>query len=109
MNWSVEFIDEAKKDIKHLDHSAQIQVLKGIKKVAQNPVSVYEGGYGKPLGYKSGTNLTSLLKIKFRDLGIRVVYKVEYSDTIMKIIVVSARTDDQVYKEAEKRRQKHKL
>ncbi len=109
MTWNIEFIDEARKDMKHLDHSAQIQVLKGIRKVSQNPVSVYEGGYGRPLGHKGDTNLTSFLKIKFRDLGIRVVYKVEYSDTVMSIIVVSARTDDEVYKEAEKRRQKHDL
>ncbi len=109
MTWHVEFLDEAKKDMKRLNHSAQVQVLKGITKVAQNPVSIYEGGYGKPLGHKGGTNLTNLLKIKFRDLGIRVVYKVEYTDTIMKIIIVSARTDDQVYKEAEKRRQKYDL
>lgn len=109
MTWNVEFIDEAKKDMEHLDYGVQIQVLKGIKKVSQNPISVYEGGYGKPLGHKSGINLTNLFKIKFRNLGIRVVYKVEYSDTVMKIIVVSARTDNQAYKEAEKRRQKHDL
>ena len=109
MTWNIEFIEEALRDLKRLDHSVQSQVLKGISKVAQNPVSVYEGGYGKPLGHKGETNLTSLLKIKFRDLGIRVVYKVEYTDTIMKIIIVSARTDDQVYKEAQKRRQKHGL
>ena len=109
MSWNVVFLDEAKKDLKNLEHSAQIQVLKGIKKVAGNPVSVYEGGYGKPLGYKGGINLTSLLKIKFRDLGIRVVYKAEYSDTIMRIIIVSARADDQVYKAAEKRRKKYEL
>lgn len=35
------------------------------------------------------------MKIKFRDLGIRVVYKVERVDGVMKIIVVSARTDEQ--------------
>ena len=107
--WSVEFLDEAKKDLKRLDHSVQIQVLKGIKKVSENPVSVYDGGYGKPLGNKSGTNLTNLLKIKFRDLGIRVVYKIEITGTIMKIIVVAARSDEQVYKEAAKRRTKHDL
>lgn len=49
------------------------------------------------------------MKIKFRDLGIRVVYKVERIDEIMKIIVVSARTDEQVYKEAAKRRAKYDL
>ena len=75
MTWNIEFLEEAAKDIKRLDHSVRIQVLKGIQKVSRNPLPVQEGGYGKPLGSKSGTNLTNLLKIKFRDLGIRVVYK----------------------------------
>ena len=109
MNWNVEFLDAAVKDLKKLDHSVQIQVVKGIKKVAQNPISIYEGGYGKPLGNKAGVNLTNLFKIKFRDLGIRVVYKLERTDTTMKIIVISARSDAQVYKEASKRRTKYKL
>lgn len=68
-----------------------------------------EGGYGKPLGNKSGTNLTNFMKIKFRDLGIRVVYKVERVGKVMKIIVVSARTDEQVYNEAAKRRDRYDL
>ena len=109
MTWSIEFLEEAEKDMKKLDHSAQIQVLKGISKVSQNPLPAEEGGYGKPLGNKSGTNLTNFLKIKFRDLGIRVVYKVERVNGIMKIIVVSARIDEQVYREASKRRDKHDL
>lgn len=109
MTWSIEFLDEAEKDMKKLDHSAQIQVLKGIRKVSRNPLSIEEGGYGKPLGNKSGTNLTNLMKIKLKDLGIRVVYKVERVDGVMKIIVISARTDEQVYREAVKRRDKHNL
>lgn len=103
MIWEIEFLEEAEKDMKKLDHSAQIQVLKGIRKVSQNPLSARKGGYGKPMGNKSGTNLTNLMKIKFRDLGIRVVYKVEQVDEVMKIIVVSARTDEQVYNEAAKK------
>lgn len=109
MTWCIEFLEEAEKDMKKLGHSVQVQVLKGIRKVSQNPLPTDEGGYGKPLGNKRGTNLTNLMKIKFRDLGIRVVYKVERVDGIMKIIVVSARTDEQVYKEAAKRREKHDL
>mgnify|MGYP002090026697 CR=1 FL=1 len=49
------------------------------------------------------------MKIKFKDLGIRVVYKVERVSDIMKVIVISARTDEQVYKEALKRKDKHRL
>lgn len=109
MKWSIEFLEEAEKDMKKLDHSAQIQVLKGIIKVSKNPLPPEEGGYGKSLGNKSGTNLTNLMKIKFRKLGIRVVYKIERVDGVMKIIVISARADEQVYKEAAKRREKHDL
>lgn len=109
MTWCVEFLKEAEKDMKKLDHSMQIQVLKGIKKVSQNPLPVDEGGYGKPLGNKSGTKLTNLMKIKFRNIGIRVVYKIERIDEIMKIVVVSAHTDDQVYKEAANRREKYDI
>mgnify|MGYP002626068671 FL=1 len=109
MKWHIVFLDEAKKDLQKLDHSVQLQVLKGIRKVSQNPLPTYEGGYGKPLGNKGGTNLTNLLKIKIRDVGIRVVYKVEYSDTLMRIIVISARANEQVYKEAAMRRSKHNL
>lgn len=109
MIWSIEFLEEAEKDLKKLDHSVQIQVVKGIQKVSRNPLPVQEGGYGKPLGNKTGVNLTNLLKIKFRDLGIRVVYKAIQVDNVMKIVVVSARTDEQVYKDAGKRREKYKL
>ena len=109
MMWEIEFLEEAEKDMKKLDHSAQVQVLKGIRKVSQNPLPVEEGGYGQPLGNKIGINLTNLMKIKFRDIGIRVVYKIERIDGIMKIIVISARTDEQVYKEAAKRREKYDL
>ncbi|MEE1443761.1 MAG: type II toxin-antitoxin system RelE/ParE family toxin [Blautia sp.] len=109
MTWSVEFLEEAKKDMKKLERSASLQVLKGIQKVSRNPLPVQEGGYGKPLGNKNGANLTNLLKIKFRDLGIRVVYKVERVEDVMKIIVVSARTDEQVYREAARRKEKYEL
>ncbi|WMJ85857.1 type II toxin-antitoxin system RelE family toxin [Anaerocolumna sp. MB42-C2] len=94
---------------KKLDGSVRIQVLKGIKKVSQNPLPFSQGGYGKPLGNKGGTNLTNLYKIKFKDLGIRIVYKIEIVNSVMKIIVISARTDEQVYKEAQTRRGNHHL
>ena len=70
-------LQKQQKDMKKLDHSAQIQVLKGITKVSGNPLPAEEGVYGKPLGNKSGSNLTNFMKIKFGDLGIRVVYRIE--------------------------------
>lgn len=109
MNYQINFIPEALTDMKKLDHSVRPQVVKGIQKVSQNPVSIYQGGYGKPLGNKDGTNLAGLFKIKFRSIGIRVVYSVEEKEGVMTIIVVSVRADNQVYQEASKRQSKHDL
>lgn len=49
------------------------------------------------------------IKIKFREIGIRVVYSAEECNGIMTVIVVSVRTDSQVYREAAQRRAKHDL
>ncbi len=38
-----------------------------------------------------------------------VVYKIEETDTVMRIIIVSARVNDQVYDETIKRRFNHNL
>lgn len=66
MNWEVEYLPEAESDLKSLDGSQRILVLKAIKKVKQNPLPVYEGGYGKPLGNKNGNDLTGFLKVKLK-------------------------------------------
>lgn len=109
MIWKLEFLPEALDDLETLDNSIRVPVLKGIKKVQQNPLSKEEGGYGTPLGNKIGNNLTGLFKIKFLKYGIRVVYKLERQDNLMKIIVISARAENKVYDEADSRREKHTL
>ena len=50
MTRQVEFLDEALNDLRKLDGSVKVQVLKGIRKVSQNPLPTNQGGYGKPLG-----------------------------------------------------------
>lgn len=102
--WKIYYIKEAREDIKKLDNSQQLQVLKAIKKVALNPMPQKEGGYGKPLGNKNNSSLHGLLKIKLLKLGIRIVYKIVIEDNVMKIIVISTRADDEVYRLAEKRK-----
>lgn len=100
---------EAEKDILALDGSQRRQVFKAIDKVRQNPLPVSEGGYGKPLGNKGGTDLSGLLKIKLKASGIRIVYQLVRTETAMTLIIVGARADDEVYRAAEKRRKKHGL
>ena len=107
--WSVQALPEAEKDILELDGSLRRQVLKAIDKVRQNPLPMTEGGYGKPLGNKGGTDLSGLLKIKLRASGIRIVYQLVRTETVMTLIIVGARADDEIYLAAEKRRKKHGL
>ncbi len=103
--WKIDYHPEAKRELKELDGFQRKVVLKAIIKVSENPLPYTEGGYGKPLGNKSGNNLTELLKIKLKGLGLRVVYKLmkAEADTIMRIIVISVREDNEVYDIAAKR------
>ncbi len=103
MAWTIEYLKEAEKDLMRIDHSQQLNVLKAIEKVSENPLPNQEGGYGKPLGNNLATKLAGYYKIKLLKLGIRVVYGLVREDEIMKIVVVSVREDDIVYKLANKR------
>jgi len=95
--WDVRYIDEAMKDRDSFDFSARTQIDKAIRKVSQNPLPKNEGGYGVPLGNKHGNDLTGLCRIKLLKLGIRIVYKIIRDGEIMRIIVIAARADNEVY------------
>ena len=99
MNWKLVYLPEAAKDLKNLAGNQRLIVIKAICKVLQNPLPVTEGGYGKPLGNKQGSDLTGFLKIKLRDAGIRVVYKLIRTE--MLVVVIGARADDEVYETAQ--------
>lgn len=109
MSWTLKFLPEAQKDLKNLSGNERILVLKAINKVLQNPVSVFEGGYGKPLGNKGGNNLSGFLKIKLLSAGIRVVYKLIQTETEMLVVVIGARADDEVYNTAQHRAERHDI
>jgi len=104
MSWTVEYLTEARRDIAGLDPSVRAQIRKGIEKVQENPLPKTEGGHGEPLGNRNPVNLTGLFRIKFRNLGIRVVYALKRSEERMVIVVIGVREDDRVYREACRRR-----
>ena len=101
--WKLDFTPKARIEYNEIDGSIKPQVSKAIDKVLQNPVPLSEGGYGKPLGNKNNSKLAGCLKIKLKKSGVRVVYRLIRDGDIMKIIVISVRDDDEVYKEAERR------
>ena len=107
--WEIEFLPEALSDLARIDKAVRARITKGINKILQNPVAKSKSGYGKPLRNQKGKDLSGLYKIKFRDIGIRVVYSLKEEDGIMTVIIVGARADDEVYDEAYKRRIKHDI
>ena len=106
MKWVLEYEEAAKEDLKRLDGSQRISVVKAIDRVLENPLPQNEGGYGKPLGHHNSGNLTGLCKIVLKKLGIRVVYRVIKTKSEMRIIVVGRRSDEECYQTALNRLQK---
>ena len=107
MSWAVVYLPEAEKDLRQLDGSQRLLVLKAIRKVRENPLPVDEGGYGKPLGSRGGKTLTGLMKVKLRSAGLRIVYKLIRTEREMLVVVIGARADDQVYETAKHRTEKY--
>ena len=102
MSWKIEYIKEAQRDLQKLDAYNRRIILKAIEKTAQRPLPPPDG-IGKPLGNHAAANLSGYYKIKLRDLGYRVVYGLVREGNVMKVIVISIRDDEAVYREAERR------
>lgn len=109
MSWKLSYLPEAEKDLKALDGSQRILVLKVIKTVQQNPLPAEENSYGKSLGNYGSTGLAGLLKIKLRAAGLRVVYKLQRTESEMLVIVIGVRADEEVYDITSKRAARHNL
>lgn len=109
MNWTILYLPEVRKDLQALGQTQLALVRKALDRVKTNPLPESEGGYGKPLGKRGNTNLTSFLKIKLRGAGLRIVYRLIRREGKMLIIVIGVREDSEVYDEAQKRINRHKL
>ena len=114
MTRALEFLPEAERDMAALDNAKRMRVAKAIEKVRRNPYSSYgdaQGrcGYGKLLGSKMDYNLSGLFKIRLRDDGIRVAYKLEEKNGALKIVVMGIRSDADVFRQAAMRRERYGL
>ena len=96
---NVSFEDAAITDFLGLDRALQIMVFKALIKVAANPYPRPKG-YGKPLG----KDLKTFMKIKLRDSGVRIIYRLVPPDSDhMRVIVIGLRAEGEVYREALRR------
>lgn len=102
MGWNIEFIKAAQRDLKRLDPYVRKLIVKAINRTAERPLPPPDG-IGKPLGNHASSKLSGYYKIKLKNLGYRVIYQLIMDGNIMRIIVISIRDDETVYKEAERR------
>ncbi len=93
--WKVVNLKDALEDLKKLDKSRLLQVVKKISQVALNPLPINEGGYGEPLGNFATARLSGFCKIKLSNLGLRIVYRLKVNNNKMKYMVVYARADNE--------------
>lgn len=107
--WKLSYLDEAERDLNDLDGSVRAHVIKAIRKVLQNPLPKDQGGYGDPLSNHDDAKLAGLCKVKLRKDGVRIVYKAVELDGEMIVIIIGARADGEVYREAQRRRIAHGL
>lgn len=100
--FEVVFIEEAKKDYQKLDGSVKKFVDIAIAKMIERADEL-----GEVLTKKNTSNLFGCRRIKFKKIGIRIVYRVIGNQAeIAEIIAIGKRGENEVYKDALKRLKK---
>ena len=98
----VYFDPDAAKEYNALDGSVSLLVDKAIEELTVRADKV-----GKPLGNKQNLKLAGCREIKFRDAGLRIIFRITNEKVdilrIVFVLAISKREDFQVYKLAAKR------
>jgi mRNA interferase RelE/StbE len=91
LKWS----DESKEDLQNLDGSQKKLIRKGLLKIEEN---------GMNTGTKLHGKLMDCNKLKYKKVGLRIVFRQNNDHIeIIEIIVIGKREDSEVYDEAVKR------
>lgn len=98
----VTLTDDAVEDLRDLDGSARVMVLKALKKLENEPEK-----RGAPLGSRATGNLTGYRKLVVAERNLRVVFRVEESGDVVVVWVVAKRSDSYVYQLAASRLETH--
>lgn len=97
--FDVVFIQEAKEDYQKLDGS-----VKRFVDIAIAKMELRADELGEELTKKQQSNLIGCRKIKFKKIGIRIVYRIVADKAeIAEIIAIGKREENEVYKNAVKR------
>lgn len=98
----VKLMREAAEDIRDLDGSARVLVLKALSKLKANPEQ-----RGLPLGSNATGNLTSFRKLVVGNRDYRIVYRCIDENRVAVVMVVAKRADNEVYELAVSRLRLH--
>ena len=97
--FEVVFIEEALEDYQKLDGSQRKYVDIALAKIEERADEL-----GEDLTKKNDSNLIGCKKIKFKKIGIRIVFRIIGSKAeIAEIISIGRRDKNEVYKKASKR------
>lgn len=97
--FEVVFIEEALEDYQKLDGSQRKYVDIALAKIEERADEL-----GEDLTKKNDSNLIGCKKIKFKKIGIRIVFRIIGSKAeIAEIIAIGRRDKNEVYKKASKR------
>ena len=91
--YQLKFLPAARKEWDKLDGSVQLQFLKVLKRRLEEPRIPKAALAGMPDCYK----------IKLRDLGYRLVYRVESDKVVLVVLAAGKRERSEVYEIARKR------
>jgi len=93
--WKVKLTDEARNDLRELDGSQRILVIKQLVKLERDP------HVGKHLGNKMGMDLTGYYKLYADKKRVRIVYSIE--GDLIEVVAIGEREDMEVYQLASRR------
>ena len=92
-NYQLKLLPAARKEWDKLDGSVQLQFLKVLKRRLEEPRIPKAALAGMPDCYK----------IKLRELGYRLVYRVDSDEVVIVVLTVGKRERGEVYESARKR------
>ena len=98
MAYKVVFTEDAENDLKKLDKSIRIQVIKKAIALQDNPF------LGDPLGNKFGLDLTGYYKIYVAKKAYRIVYRLIGEEIeVVEIVGIGKRDKEEIYRLVVKR------
>ncbi|MQA16078.1 MAG: type II toxin-antitoxin system RelE/ParE family toxin [Pseudonocardiaceae bacterium] len=98
----VQLSEEAREDFHDLDGASQRIVAKALRKLETDPHL-----RGRPLGNRTGGDLTTFRKLVVGNRDCRIICRVDPDGTIVVVWVIGKRADDEAYELAMSRIRMH--